>query len=725
MKFLLICYNYIVLVEDVGGKMRSIKAKILFAIVACTVGAILLSSFILLGKAESAIYNEATARVDQQAQSVGLRIQQLITGTELLIDNMASTFGNSIEMSKYQVEAGYRSSTDKNFKKILEEVVTSIDGTQEVFLVFNPELEILQHQMSMSNVNDEIVFNKKPLDMTLFELEEGEQPNELVAWFYDIKSYGDSLLDAELEVIGKWSKPYIDENGNKLIAYMKPIYSYNKLIGVVGIRLDYSVIENEIDEVVVYDSGFAFLVDDTFTIMAHREYEQGQDIREANEDFIPVVEKLKDNVSGTVEYTLNNVETVSGFSRLSNMWNVIIVPPSDEMLSATNAMRNIMILIIVLLTIVAAIVAVILASALARPITGITKILSKIGKLDLHDDSRMIKLMKSKDETGTMAKELDQMKIALIEIVSSLKELSNNLFEKSEEMGVVTNDSSDSINQVYTSVEDLSLGANDQAIEAQKSNEALSLLNEKIEAVVISVNKALEFSQQTKQVNESSTKVVKTLESITEANVDNTNVMEKNVSELLQKSNQIEEIVEVIKNIASQTNLLALNASIEAARAGEAGRGFAVVADEIRKLAVQTSESTSKIEAFTVEIEKQVNVVSNNIDTARINADDTSQATEDVSNAINDTISSVDGIIQLIESLTSELNELTSSKDVVVNSIGTIAAVTQESSAAADSVSSMMGKQIENMDKIKSSADSIGIVAEQIEVEMQKFKLSE
>jgi len=714
-----------VLVEDVGGKMRSIKAKILFAIVACTVGAILLSSFILLDRAESAIYDEATARVDQQAQSVGLRIQQLITGTELLIDNMASTFGNSIEMSKYQVEAGYRSSTDKNFKKILEEVVTSIDGTQEVFLVFNPELEITQHQMSMSNVDNEIIFNKKPLDMTLFEVEDGDLPNESVAWFYDIKSYGDSLLQAELEVIGKWSKPYINEDGNKMIAYMKPIYSYNKLIGVVGIRLDYAVIENEINNVVVYDSGYAFLVDDTFTIMAHREYEQGQDIREANEDFIPLVEKLKDSVSGTVEYTLNNVETVSGFSRLSNMWNVIIVPPSDEMLSATNAMRNIMILIIVLLTIVAAIVAVILASALARPITGITRILSKIGKLDLHDDSRMIKLMKSKDETGIMAKELDQMKIALIEIVSSLKELSNNLFEKSEGMGVVTNDSSDSINQVYASVEDLSLGANDQAIEAQKSNEALSILNEKIETVVISVNKALEYSQQTKQVNESSTQVVKKLEAITEANVENTNIMESNVSELLQKSNQIEEIVEVIKNIASQTNLLALNASIEAARAGEAGRGFAVVADEIRKLAVQTSESTSKIESFTVEIEKQVNVVSNNIDTARINADDTNQVTADVSNAINDTISSVDGIIQLIESLTSELNELTSSKDVVVSSIGTIAAVTQESSAAADSVSSMMGKQIENMDKIKLSADSIGIVAEQIEVEMQKFKLTE
>ena len=712
------------LVEDVGGKMRSIKAKILFAIVACTVGAILLSSFILLDRAESAIYDEATARVDQQAQSVGLRIQQLITGTELLIDNMASTFGNSIEMSKYQVEAGYRSSTDKNFKKILEEVVTSIDGTQEVFLVFNPELEITQHQMSMSNVDNEIIFNKKPLDMTLFEVEDGDLPNESVAWFYDIKSYGDSLLQAELEVIGKWSKPYINEDGNKMIAYMKPIYSYNKLIGVVGIRLDYAVIENEINNVVVYDSGYAFLVDDTFTIMAHREYEQGQDIREANEDFIPLVEKLKDSVSGTVEYTLNNVETVSGFSRLSNMWNVIIVPPSDEMLSATNAMRNIMILIIVLLTIVAAIVAVILASALARPITGITRILSKIGKLDLHDDSRMIKLMKSKDETGIMAKELDQMKIALIEIVSSLKELSNNLFEKSEGMGVVTNDSSDSINQVYASVEDLSLGANDQAIEAQKSNEALSILNEKIETVVISVNKALEYSQQTKQVNESSTQVVKKLEAITEANVENTNIMESNVSELLQKSNQIEEIVEVIKNIASQTNLLALNASIEAARAGEAGRGFAVVADEIRKLAEDSAGSASEIQKLVLSIQEESSRTVEVMETLDDVIEEQNSAVDLVDNSIVQVFDSIKGIVSQIDVVNTSIEDLDKIKNELTSAIENISAVSEETAASTEEVTASMDQQNYAVEEVAKNAELLNQLSVELADNINKFKIN-
>lgn len=86
--------------------------------------------------------------------------------------------------------------------------------------------------------------------------------------------------------------------------------------------------------------------------------------------------------------------------------------------------------------------------------------------------------------------------------------------------------------------------------------------------------------------------------------------LNSDIGEIINISEQINEVSAFIKEIADETKMLGLNAAIEAARAGDAGRGFGVVAEEIRKLSAQSKSTVPKIQQLTNTIKQKVDETS-------------------------------------------------------------------------------------------------------------------
>ncbi len=242
---------------------------------------------------------------------------------------------------------------------------------------------------------------------------------------------------------------------------------------------------------------------------------------------------------------------------------------------------------------------------------------------------------------------------------------------------------SSSATEILAASEQIAVGAQRQADEITNTSSAVEEMAASMSQVSRNAEGTAEAARRALDMAERGERCVRdTSEAMTRIDSSVAGTAEK-MRGLANRSREIEEIIDLIDEIASQTNLLALNAAIEAAHAGEAGVGFSVVAEEIRKLAERSARATRDVGNLIKGIQQETEAALSAMEKGMTEVKGGSALAEEARQALEDISRVVKQSAELIEEITAASEEQARVTRNVASAMQTVSSITLETSAGA------------------------------------------
>ncbi|NHN48970.1 HAMP domain-containing protein [Halostella sp. JP-L12] len=324
-----------------------------------------------------------------------------------------------------------------------------------------------------------------------------------------------------------------------------------------------------------------------------------------------------------------------------------------------------------------------------------------------------------------IAEEFNAMVEAIERTTARAKAFAGDVAAASEQVTASSEEVRNASEQVASSTQEISDGAEEQSESLRVVNEEMENLSTTTEEIAATSNEVADIAERTartgQQGREAARAAVDRMAQIEDDSADAIAAIE----ELEGQMQEVDELIDLITDIAKETNMLALNANIEASRgegAGDAGGGFGVVAEQVKELSAETKEAAEDIEELLEQIQDQTHATAGEVQQTADRIAENRDAVENAADALAEIADYAAETNSGVQEISATTEEQAASTQEVVTMVDEVATISQETTSEAENVAAAAEEQTTALSEVTHSASDLAERAAELSEALDRFE---